>query len=70
MKKLDTVFLYEWQYFELDLYSETQFWKDQAILEIELTEENDNIKFPDFLEIISDVTQDYKYKNRELAKDF
>ena len=53
------------QYFEIDIYP---FWNKQAIVEIELTEETDHIKFPDFIKIIREVTEDEKYKNHSLAK--
>ena len=52
------------QYFEIDLYP---FWKDQAILEIELKDENDEISIPEEIEIIREVTDDPAYKNAALA---
>ena len=52
------------QYFEIDLYP---FWKDQAILEIELKDENDKISIPEEIEIIREVTDDPAYKNAALA---
>ena len=52
------------QYFEIDIYP---FWKDQAILEIELTDPEEEIRFPKFLEIIREVTDDEQYKNASLA---
>lgn len=56
---------YNNQYFEIDIYP---FWKDQAIAEIELSSENEKIVFPDFLNIIDEVTDDYKFQNSEIAK--
>ena len=53
------------QYFELDVYP---FWRDRAILEIELREENTPIVFPDHLRIIREVTGDPAYGNAELAR--
>ena len=56
---------YGHQYFEIDLYP---FWKDQAILEIELMEGTEEIIFPPQIEIIKEVTDDLAYKNASLAE--
>ena len=56
---------YQNQYFEIDLYP---FWKDKAIMEIELSDENAKIDFPDFIKVIKEVTDDDAYKNSSLAK--
>jgi len=58
-------FNYKGQLFELDIYP---FWTNQAILEIELLSENEKINFPNFIEIIREVTNDENYKNSNLAK--
>lgn len=55
---------YENQYFEIDVYP---FWKDKAIAEIELSDENAEIKFPEQIKIIKEVTDDESYKNSALA---
>ena len=55
---------YDNQYFEIDVYP---FWKDQAIVEIELAEENAEIRFPKELKVIREVTDDPSYKNAALA---
>ena len=56
---------YENQYFEIDIYP---FWNDQAIVEIELNDENQPIRFPDFIHVIKEVTEEEQYKNASLAK--
>ena len=56
---------YEGQYFEIDLYP---FWDEQAIVEIELSDENAEIKFPPELKILREVTDDPAFKNAALAK--
>ena len=56
---------YEGQYFEIDVFP---FWNDRAIAEIELSDENDAVRFPDFLKVIKEVTDDELYKNASLAK--
>ena len=55
---------YENQYFEIDVYP---FWHDRAIMEIELSNENKNIVFPEHIKVIKEVTDDPSYKNASLA---
>ena len=55
---------YDNQYFEIDIYP---FWDDKAIVEIELREENEQIRFPRQLKVIREVTDDENYKNASLA---
>lgn len=52
------------QYFEIDIYP---FWNNQAIMEIELNNENQAIEFPPNIEIIKEVTDDENYKNYNIA---
>ncbi len=56
---------YDNQYFEIDIYP---FWNDRAILEIELMDENADIRFPEGIRIIKEVTDDPEYKNAALAR--
>lgn len=56
---------YESQYFEIDVYP---FWNDKAIAEIELSDENAAIAFPDYIKVIREVTDDALYKNASLAE--
>ena len=56
---------YENQYFELDVYP---FWKDQAIVEIELNDEKQEVHFPEQIKVIKEVTSDDAFKNASLAK--
>lgn len=56
---------YENQYFEIDVYP---FWDDKAILEIELSDENAQIIFPEQIHVIKEVTEDDAYKNASLAR--
>lgn len=58
-------FFYENQYFELDVYPD---WENEAILEIELTSEEQEVKLPDWITVIKEVTGDDRYKNSNLAK--
>lgn len=56
---------YDNQYFEIDVYP---FWKDKAIMEIELNSGNEEIRFPDRIKVIREVTEDDSYKNAALAR--
>lgn len=53
------------QYFELDIYP---FWKDKAVLEIELTREEEPVVLPKHVEVLGDVSEDPEYTNFALAK--
>ncbi len=53
------------QLFEIDIYP---FWTDRAVMEIELSDEAQEIRFPDFIEIIKEITSDKRYTNASLAK--
>ncbi|MBR4474002.1 MAG: AAA family ATPase [Oscillospiraceae bacterium] len=57
---------HENQYFEIDVYP---FWKDRAIVEIELHDENEEIRFPEQMKIIREVTDDENYQNASLARN-
>ena len=51
---------------EFDIYP---FWKDRAIMEIELEHEDEGAAIPDYVHIIRDVSDDRAYKNRSLAEN-
>ncbi len=53
------------QYYEIDVYP---FWKDKAIMEIELSDPDEEIRFPQMIRVIREVTGEYEYKNSTLAK--
>ena len=53
------------QYFEIDVYP---FWKDRAIMEIELSDPNEKIRFSKMIKVLKEVTQDIQYKNSSLAR--
>lgn len=56
---------FEGQYFEIDIYP---FMKETAIVELELSDENTEIRFPDIIKVIKEVTDDPAYKNSKLAE--
>ena len=53
------------QYFEIDVYP---FWTDKAIVEIELRDPDEEIRFPSMLKLIREVTGDEEYFNASLAR--
>ena len=65
VRKTRYCLLYKNQYFEIDIYP---LWKDRAIMEIELRDENQKIDFPKFINVIKEVTGDEAYYNKNLAK--
>lgn len=67
IRKTRYCLMYKGQYFEIDIFP---FWIDQAIAEIELREENTEVKFPDKINVLREVTDDEAYKNAALAKNF
>lgn len=66
IKKKRTCFLWDNQYFELDVFD--NHFKGQAILEVELSDENQKVELPPFIKVIADVTDDVKYTNSSLAQ--
>ncbi|MBQ9851382.1 MAG: GNAT family N-acetyltransferase [Ruminiclostridium sp.] len=56
---------YRGKLLEVDLYP---FWQDQAVLEVELEQEDDLISIPPQLTVLREVTGDAAYKNAVLAK--
>lgn len=51
--------------YEIDVYP---FWREQAILEIELPCEDVEPPVPEFVRVIADVSGDVRYKNVSLAR--
>lgn len=65
IRKTKYCLTYENQCFEIDVYP---FWKDKAIAEIELSDENAAIVFPKQIKVMKEVTDDVSFKNASLAK--
>ena len=59
-------FLQNGLYFELDTFDDAS---DKALLEIELNQENQQIKLPDWCQIIKEVTNDSNYRNTAIAQN-
>lgn len=58
-------FSYRGQVIELDIYD---FWQDRATVEVEMKNETQVVELPSFIEVIKEVTDDPRYRNRSLAK--
>ncbi len=52
---------------EIDVYPE---WKTTCILETELGDRGEKVAFPDFIEIVKEVTGEFEYSNASMAKSF
>ncbi len=52
-------------YYEIDIYPD---WPDKAVMEIELHSENQEIVFPEGIDVIREVTNDPAFTNHELAR--
>ena len=67
VRKTRWCILHEGYYFELDIYP---FWKDRAIVEIELSEETSTqLPFPPYFRVVREVTSDLRYKNVRLSEE-
>lgn len=66
IEKTRHVFSFEGHVFEVDVFP---FWKDKAFMEVELEDENEEIKLPPFVEIIEEVTEDLRYRNSALSAE-
>ena len=56
---------YNNQYFEIDIFPDME---NEAIMEIELSKEDEKIKIPEFINVIEEVTDREEYKNSNMAK--
>lgn len=61
-------FVYKNQYFELDVFIEPKRIQGLCLLEIELTEKNEHLELPPFLDIEKEVTDDPAFSNFEIAR--
>lgn len=66
IRKQRWCFVYEHQYFELDLIP--QNGGTLYMLELELTEQNQKVSLPPFIQVIKEVTNDPAYSNYALSK--
>ncbi len=67
LKKTRHTFRYAELTFEVDIYPE---WIKTAIMEVELKDVNTEIRFPEFIEILQEVTGISAYSNASMARNF
>ena len=60
-------FDYLGQTFEIDVYPE---WERTCVMETELTSRDTEVKMPDFIRIIAEVTGDKRYSNAAMSRSF
>lgn len=66
IRKTRFCLMFDNHYFEIDVYPA---WKDKAIMEIELNDDNEEFKIPEFIKVIKEVTNDENYSNSKLAEN-
>ena len=64
LEKRRVLFFYNDKSFEADIFP---FWRDTALLEIELLSEDEKFALPPFLNVIKEVTADKRFRNSALA---
>lgn len=52
--------------FEIDIYP---FWSKQAVMEIELSSEDETFTFPPLIKVLREVTDEPRYSNHSLARE-
>lgn len=60
-------FSYSGKVFEIDIYPA---WSNTAIMEVELNSAEEEVKIPDFIKIIKEVTGERKYSNAAMSENF
>ena len=60
-------FAYEGKTIEIDFYPQ---WKNTAIMEIELTSCDEDVKIPEFIDVIKEVTGVKSYSNAAMSTNF
>ena len=67
LRKTRHTFLYLGQVFEIDVYPE---WTHSAVLETELPTRETVVEFPDFIDVVAEVTGEKKYSNAAMSREF
>lgn len=67
IRKERIAFSYNGKTLEIDIYPE---WDKTAIMEIELNSRDEEIKVPDFLKIIREVSGEKQYSNASMSEKF
>lgn len=66
IRKKRYLYDYDAQLFEIDVFP---FWQDRALMELELESEGQEIRFPQEIEIIREVTSEKRYTNSAIARE-
>ena len=66
IEKRRYVLMYRGQCFEIDVFP---FWGDRALMEIELSSEEQPVELPPEIDIIREVTSDRRYTNSAIARE-
>ena len=66
IEKTRYAFPYAGRTVEVDIYP---FWRDRAVVEVEVGSESEAVELPPFLHVIREVTDDVRYKNVSLARE-
>ena len=53
-------------YYNIDIYPQ---WKDQALMEIELYSADDNVRFPEGIRVIREVSGEEEFTNPYIARN-
>lgn len=65
MRKTRYCMIFNKQSYKIDVFP---FWKDKALLKVELKDDKSKVDFPSFINVLEEVTGDSNYKNSSLAK--
>ncbi len=71
LRKTRYAFPFAGHVMEIDVYPSEfggEILDGHAILEVEMNDPNETVEFPDFLEILREVTDDRRYHNKTIAK--
>ena len=52
---------------EIDIYPE---WKKSCVLEVELSDESEELTLPSYIEVVRDVTGSHRYSNHTMSQRF
>lgn len=66
IKKTRYGFVWDNKYYEVDVFD---FWKDRAILKVQLTDRSTDAKIPPIFNVRMDITNDMSYTNYSLAQN-
>lgn len=66
IRKTRWVFPWRGQMFEIDIFP---FWEDRALMEIELSDEEQAVELPPQICVLREVTGDRRYTNASLSKE-